>query len=350
MITRSRVLAAAILVLAGVLSFLRVPVASSQGLTLFAAYVSEDLPVADPDAAAWQTATAVEVPLSAQQTVLPRLASATIQSVTARALHNGAELALLVEWTDDTQDDRAVTSQEFRDAAAVQFPLVEGPPFVCMGQAGTDVNIWHWKADWQADLLARQDVEAAFPNMYVDYYPFTQGNLSVAASPQDYTDLNYLPALAAGNLLADTDRTSPIEDLVAGGFGTITSQPADQQNVSGSGSWADGYWKVIFARDLISPEAEDVTLRAGQVIPLAFAVWDGSNGERDGQKSTSQWISLQLAQAPAAAPAEAPAAAAPATSREPYIFVIGPMAGVLALIVVGAAGLYVVGSLTARRR
>jgi len=185
--------------------------------------------------------------------------------------------------------------------------------------------------------------------MYVDYYPFTQGNLSVAASPQDYTDLNYLPALAAGNLLASANRTSPIEDLVAGGFGTITSQPVDQQNVAGSGSWADGRWKVVFARDLISPEAEDVGLRVGQVFPLAFAVWDGSNRERDGQKSTSQWISLQLEQAPPLQEAAA-RAAAPAASREPYIFVIGPMAGVLALIVLGAAGLYVVGSLTARRK
>ena len=27
---------------------------------------------------------------------------------------------------------------------------------------------------------------------------------------------------------------------------------------------------------------------------MAFAAWDGANGERNGMKSTSQWVSLQV--------------------------------------------------------
>ena len=346
---RSRLLAVCALLLVGALTVFKVPLASSQGLTLLAAYTAEQLPASAPDSPLWQTTTAIQIPLSAQQITAPQLASARIQSVTSRALHDGSQLALMLEWSDDTEDASSVGAQDFPDAAAVQFPLVEGPPFFCMGQPGGDVNIWHWKADRQADLAARQDMQTRFPNMHVDYYPFTDPGLGALAGAADYNDTNYLPALASGNLLASLTLGSPVEDLVAGGFGTLTSQPAQGQNVGGFGEWSGGRWRVIFVRDLASTEAQDVVFRAAQVYPAAFALWDGSNGERDGQKSTSQWISLQL-EAGVTAP---PAAAQPTSttaSREPYIFVLAPMAAVMALLVLGAAGLFVVASLQARRK
>lgn len=349
MITRSRLLAVATIALAGVLTLLKVPLASSQGITLFAAFVPGELPAAVPDSPVWQRTTAVEVPLSAQQVAVPHLTRGTIQSVRARVLHNGAQLALLVEWADDSRDDAMVRIQDFRDSVAVQFPLVEGQPFFCMGQAGGNVNIWHWKADWQADIAARQDMDTVYPDMYVDLYPFTDAGLGALAGPGDYTDPNYLPALASGNLLASITRTSPVEDLVAGGFGTLTSQPADGQNVSGFGSWQDGRWQVIFVRDLSSQEEHDAVFVSDQVYPIAFAVWDGSNGERDGQKSTSQWLSLRFEPAVAERPAKAQPALT-AASKEPFIFVLAPMAATLVLLALAVGGVYVVGSLMARKR
>jgi len=349
MITRSRLTTLAAIGLVGILTLARVPLASSQGLTLSAAYVPGSLTAGAIDSPMWTEAAPVPVPLSAQQVALPQLTGASIQSVNVRALHNGSQLALLLEWADDTQDSQMIRVQDFRDAVAVQFPLVEGPPFFCMGQAGGDVNIWHWKADWQADIAARQDMETIYPDMHVDSYPFADPSLGLLAGPADYTDPNYLPALAAGNLFAIGDRSSPVEDLVAGGFGTMTSQTAEEQNVQGFGSWADGLWQVIFLRELASPESHDVVFSPSRVYPLAFAVWDGSNGERDGRKSTSQWISLQFEKPPAPTAPEA-RPTSPATNREPFIFVIAPMAATLALIGLGVGGLYVLGSLMARRR
>jgi hypothetical protein len=349
MITRSRLTTLAAIGLVGILTLARVPLASSQGLTLSAAYVPGSLTAGAIDSPMWTEAAPVPVPLSAQQVALPQLTGASIQSVNVRALHNGSQLALLLEWADDTQDSQMIRVQDFRDAVAVQFPLVEGPPFFCMGQAGGDVNIWHWKADWQADITARQDMETIYPDMHVDSYPFADPSLGLLAGPADYTDPNYLPALAAGNLFAIGSRSSPVEDLVAGGFGTMTSQTAEEQNVQGFGSWADGLWQVIFLRELASPESHDVVFSPSRVYPLAFAVWDGSNGERDGRKSTSQWISLQFEKPPAPTAPEA-RPTSPATNREPFIFVIAPMAATLALIGLGVGGLYVLGSLMARRR
>jgi hypothetical protein len=333
---RSLLTLSLIVAVAIALTFFKVPLASSQGVTVIAAQVSGDLPVTDPNSELWQKGTAVEAPLSAQNVARPMSLDTRVKSVTARALHNESQIAILLEWADDTQSDQMVRVQDFRDAVAVQFPLAEGQPFFCMGQQGGNVNIWHWKADWQADITARKDMETLYPNMYVDQYPFTSVTEPNLAAPGDYTDPNYLPALASGNLFASATRASPVEDLIAGGFGSLTAQPADGQNVQGFGRWANGKWHVVFSRDLASKEADDVTFAPGKVYSMAFAAWDGANGERNGQKSTSQWVSLQVE---GAAPVQPPRAQPTATpnSIEGIFWAVIPMA-LMTLLILGLAG------------
>ncbi len=293
MLTRNRLSLLMGLALAVAAVVLKTPLASSQGLMISVAYVTDELPVSDPFSDAWNQATAVEVPLSAQIISRPIQPETNIKSVTARALHNGEEMALMMEWADPTRDESVLSVEDFRDGAAVQFPLAEALPFYCMGQQGGDVNIWHWKADWQAAINARQELHDQFPNMYVDQYPFTaEGEDALTAA---YTDVAYLTAQAAGNLMAADVHVSPVENLVAGGFGSLTSQPPERQNVQGYGEWRDGVWRVIYSRSLASTESDDVSLAPQNVYSVAFAAWDGSNEERNGTKSTSQWVSLQLA-------------------------------------------------------
>ena len=311
MMKRRHFLFIIILLSAIVLTFFKIPLASSQGLSVIAGWVEGDLPVEDPASSVWQGATAVEVPLSAQNVTKPFLLDTKIKSITARALQNASQMAILVEWADDTQDDSTVAIQDFRDATAVQFPQVQGQPYFCMGQQGGNVNLWHWKADWQAEIAARKEMETEYPDMYVDDYPFTQPVEGKLAGAADYSDPNYLPALQAGNQFAALTRSSPVEDLIAGGFGTLTSQPAEEQNVQGFGAWKDGKWQVIFSRNLESSEPDDVSFLPGKTYSLAFAVWDGANEERNGQKSTSQWVSLQLLSAPGAQATPTPEAAGP---------------------------------------
>src|SRR3990172_13001210 len=107
-----------ILALAAALTFFKVPLASSQGLTLIAAETAGDLPATDPNSDLWQKASAVEVPLSAQNVARPMLLNTKVKSVTARALHNGSQIAVLVEWADETTNDQMVRVQDFRDAVA----------------------------------------------------------------------------------------------------------------------------------------------------------------------------------------------------------------------------------------
>ncbi|MBX3055314.1 MAG: hypothetical protein KF770_02480 [Anaerolineae bacterium] len=354
MMTRSRLLLLTLLAVAGVLTFFKIPLASSQGVTIAAAKVEGALPVADVTAVEWQSATAVSVPLSAQIVAKPMFPQANVKAVDVRALYNDGQIAFLVEWADGTMDDTAVRVQDFADAVAIQFPLVEGQPFFCMGQQGGNVNIWHWKADWQAGMDGRQDVDDVYPNMYVDDYPFADMEAGAAAPVSSYTDINYLPAMAADNLFAAPTYTSPVEDLIAGSFGSLTSKPAEMQNVQGHGAYADGKWRVIFTRDLVSPEAEDAQFRAGQVYSLAFAAWDGANEERNGQKSTSQWVSLQLGSVTSSpgTTGAAPAAGSRGSSANalegvPYLLV--PMFLVFGLVVLAGVGFWLLSKLPEKK-
>lgn len=298
MVTRNRLLAVLICFLALVALWFKTPLVSSQGLTIVAATVQGDLPFDTPGSAVWQQATAVEVPMSAQMIARPIMPETNAKAVTVRAVHNDVQVAFLLEWQDATRNDTTLRVDDFRDSAAIQFPVLEGQPFYCMGQQDGDVNIWHWKADWQAALIAQQNLQTVYPNIVVDQYPFTEPSEDIYLAA--YADPNYLTAAAAGNYLALPMHGSSVEDLVAGGFGTLTTQALEGQNVQGYGEWSDGVWRVIFSRDLTSDEAEDISLMSDKLYSVAFAAWDGANQERNGSKSTSQWVSFQLAGAPGA--------------------------------------------------
>lgn len=272
---------AAMAAIAGLLTVADVRLASSQTATVVAAYTNEEIPGDDPQAAVWDSAAAVEIPLSAQTLTVPN-GGGSIRTVTVRALNDGGRIYFRLEWDDVTQDMSAFASQDFRDAAAVEFPAngVSTLPSFCMGQTNAQVNIWHWKADWQADIeRGFVSVPEAYPNTAVDYYPF-----------QD--DDTFYPGRAARNRLSETDRKSPVEDLVAGGFGTLTS--ANHQAVQGKGVWQDGKWYVMFSRQMKSAGEFHVPFKGGQTTNAAFAVWDGANGERDGLKSVSQFAQVTI--------------------------------------------------------
>jgi hypothetical protein len=346
MVTRNRFVLVLVLSLAVTSVLFKVPLASSQGLTIIAAATTGELPIDALDSELWEQATPVEVPLSAQIMVRSITRETNIKAISARALHNGEEIVLMLEWADDTRNDSILEVDHFRDSVAVQFPLAEGQPFFCMGQQGGNVVIWHWKADWQAEVFAQQNMRDVFPNMYVDMYPFTEEDLEEESDVllAAYTDPAYLTAHAAGNLRAMPARITPVENLMAGGFGSLTSQASDRQVVQGHGEWNDGVWRVVFSRSLTAAGSQDVSIEPDQVYSIAFAAWDGSNQERGSRKSTSQWVSLELAPAlPSVAAAPSVSAATPDSPLRMPIWAVAFLLMLLSFIVVVALVYYRLG-------
>ncbi len=155
-----------------------------------------------------------------------------MKSVKVRGLHDGHQLAVLLEYEDPTEDPD--------DAAALEFMVGDKKAHFAHGQPmlqveGGPVNIWYWK---------NKDGKAV--------------------------------------------------DMTAQGFGTLKAQ--ETQDVKAKGVYQNGVWKVVFSRALSTTDtAHDAQIRPGDFINIAFAIWDGKKlesgdlKEKGSQKAVSSW-------------------------------------------------------------
>ena len=256
-----------------------------EGAPIVAPYVAGDLPTTDPSADAWKDADRTYVALAAQQIAQPFLDKAGITSLDARALHNGAEVALLLEWDDDSVDDLDGI-RRYHDAVAVQLPTRSGaPPALTMGGPGSPVHILQWRATWQRDIDSggNTGVDQIYPEVVHDVMPDD-------ILPPKAAQL-YWVGREAGNPLSQKVRTSPVEEVVAEGFGSVTHLAT--QTAVGHGNNEDGRWRVVIA----VPSARKGVgepLAPGTTWPISFAVWLGSEENRGGRKHIANWQTLVL--------------------------------------------------------
>ena len=248
------------------------------------------LPLTDPDDAAWDRARAARIPLEPQQMVPPQLAEGALTELEARALFDGRDLGVRLTWDDDAADVHEGIAL-FQDAAAVMLPAVPGgesPPPIFMGWEDDGVYIAQWRASWQKDLdEGYQDVEHLFPGWYSDVHHEHETLVELGLDAE--TASVFAPARDVGNPLAQRERTSPIEELTAQGYGTLTH--ANEQRSQGRGVHRDGRWSVTIGVPSGGPAPE---LSEGTTLPVAFAVWRGERGEVGGRKHHSQWAELAL--------------------------------------------------------
>ena len=253
---------AGLLVIASVLAGWGIPLVSSAGMTIRSHFAEGELPSA-PDDAAWAKVSSLTVPLSGQVITRPVWPEPTARALVVRSLHNGTEIAFLLEWQDNTKNDR-LTPGTFRDGVAIGLPLGDAPAFFCMGQLDHYINIWHWKADWQSDIDRRASRQTEKKEGGVRTF-------------------EVIPR-----------RVSSVEDLIGGGFSTLTTKEK-QGRIQGKAQWKDGVWRVVMRRPLVSEEPEnEAKLIPGRVQTVSFAVWNGENKERNGQKSVAPWFQLAI--------------------------------------------------------
>lgn len=273
-VTRRLAWPATVLILVLVATLLKVTSANpamAQTHTI-GAWAVDDEPVMDGFAPEWQSIVPVFLSTTAQQ-VTPPMGGGTVGRLAVRAVHWEDRLYVMLEWADSTPDHVSARHESFADAAAIQFPAEAGSevPYICMGQADQAVNIWQWRSEQQHEPPTLPD------SGYVDMYPSTD-------------DL-FFTARAAGNPLSQTERAG-VQNLVAGGFGTL--DVADVGALQGRGSYHQGRWTVVFARPFQSSGELQPDFDARNPVDVAFAVWDGSNGERDGIKSVSAFTRLSI--------------------------------------------------------
>ncbi len=246
--------------------------------------IKKDIPL-NPEDPIWNQAEALDIPLSGQVHVPPRNQNPSVDLVTVRSLFNDKEIGFLMEWDDRSKDikndvvpeltpvstetskaegeakspyptypvlypptkDNKFVPYNFRDAALIQFPVKlsessEKPHFF-LGDSSHPVNLWYWMADKNEDPQA-----------------------------------------------------NPVEEQNANGYKSpLKVQPPDSQNAQGRGRFSNGRWRVVMKRALATKDtANDIQFEGGKLIPVAFHVWDGFNGESGLQRSISSWSFVLL--------------------------------------------------------
>lgn len=241
--------------------------------------VRGELPTEVADAA-WQTAEAIPVvvaPLWWRDLDDPALRVA--------ALHDGKSLAVRLTWRDAQANASAVRPDEFEDMAALQLYKGAVEPFVGMGAIDHTIDLWLWRAGWQADAGA---------DSKLDDYPFDMPVYDSLRKDKSKELPDFRTARAAGNPNTQIDPKTGASSLGARGFGSTTFRPKTSQHVTAKAVWKDGVWTVVLRRPLAVAAGEGVTLAAGERCSAAFALWFGEARDRNGQKLVSVWQDLKI--------------------------------------------------------
>ena len=230
--------------------------------------VTDQVP-AEPTAAQWEQAPSRTVELQKQRMALP-WGGGSVDELEVRALTNESHVAFRLSWADPTNDTSLTAPERYSDAAAVMLKGGSQPP-ITMGAVGEPVNIWYWRASWQFN-----DTRAEWTgDMYA--YP--------------HNDSLTMPGRQAGNPLSQASYGTYGQNYYAKGFGSLSDAP--HQNVRASATRTDEGWTVTFVRERSTDGTYDAAFGEHDNIYLAFAVWNGSADEVNGQKSlTLQYSTL----------------------------------------------------------
>ena len=191
------------------------------------------------DDPAWQQAEAGYYPLVGQLMREPRNFTPGIQAIWVRALHNGTELALRLEWNDRFADQGDTADLPTADSLAIEFPAElsanDERPYFVFGEPGKPVNLWVWDAN--------------------------------------------------GNT---------IEEQTSEGVGSQVAQA--NQDLTGRVEYEAGRYALVMSRALASTDPADLQIPLGEFVPIAFAVWDGASGEQGASGAIGTWQVIYLEQ------------------------------------------------------
>ena len=214
-----------------------------------------------------------------------------------QAIHDGKTLAMRLTWIDKTPNLESLHSESFKDAVAVEVYRGSKEPFLGMGSSESPVDVWFWDADRQNNLAK---IEESHPNAVADVYPFneaavTSAELTRPTGRMANQPVIAFPARSAGNQIVPPANGSGGSTLHAAGPRTLSFRMPTSQIVQAHGTWSDGRWTVVMTRPLAVASADGgISLEPGERASVAFALWDGSHQDRNGQKSITIWEDLEI--------------------------------------------------------
>ena len=202
---------------------------------------TEDENLESATADAWAEVPAATVSMSASGSSVPAAEDITVEEANVQAVQTDQRLYLRLAWEDGTVDRSTDSTHAFADAVAVQVPSnASARPPITMGSTDNPVNVWYWSADGTTD------------------------------------------------------------ELLAGGPGSTTR--FQQSTIVTDATHENGRWYVVLSRPLDASSDHRTAIPNDADMDVALAVWNGSNMERSGKKSVSEWHYLALGPGPQGPP------------------------------------------------
>lgn len=196
----------------------------------------------DPEDPIWQNTKSNYFPLLGQVTVEPRRFWPTVDDIYVKVIHNGKEVAFLIEWDDPTKSPVApnkVYPLQYSDGFDLQLPieLPDNPtkkPYFIGGDKKRKAGVWSWNSESeQAVLLKGKGI--------------------------------YSRKVVEG--------ATPIETKA---------------------SYEDGRWTLLMKRAMKTDNENELQFEAGKFMPIAFQALDGSEGDTGTLRSMSTYYWLVL--------------------------------------------------------
>lgn len=255
----------------------------------------------------WSTMPQTVIGLYPQNIVAPH-GGGSIKEVRVRAARTSSGVAIRLNW-DDATHDNSLPGSHFGDAAAVEFPIAPVPfTVLAMGHPRGPVNIWHWQASPDLSVADKIPVssQAPAPVSPAGTQPGSPGaDLSAEKVTQLGTEPDQPKDAFAGQGSGERkpgekskesprleSKESAIEDLIGAGTANLSRKPAQFQCLQALGIWRDGQWQVVIYKPFNKDDQSSPSFEQESNLNVAFAIWNGSQGDRGGMKSVSNWAVL----------------------------------------------------------
>ncbi|MCO5143782.1 MAG: ethylbenzene dehydrogenase-related protein [Oligoflexia bacterium] len=264
--------------------------AGSLKAEILAKSVKADLSAFNKEESLWKNAKEEVVTLMMQPMVAPRPKVTTTEKIKVQAIHDGNWLVFRIRWADPRRDDAGKLG-EFSDAAALMFPVKEGPPPpIFMGAKDNPVHIYHWRAQYQYDEEhGKKEMKDIYPNMSIDMYPMEFKDPGKVKGLTKEKREQYVQGQAAGN--PQSYAKHAVDEIFAEGFGT--SAVIENVESYGKGVWKNGEWTLILGRHMSRKNGS--SLSVGKDTHLGFAIWQGSHDEVGSRKTvTMSWTPMKI--------------------------------------------------------
>jgi len=231
--------------------------------------VAGELPL-NPQDPVWNSVESNFIPLGGQILDKEKLYFPTVDNLMVQAIHNGDEIAINLHWDDPSYDPILAVLTKVKESPAPPLPE-------------------HLRADEPEEIKFQKPKPQEFPDAIAVQFPV---NLDINGQKPYF--LNGDPEHMVNLWKWESSQNKTFE-MNATGLDKWSLQRKESQQVISESVYRYGRYFLVMKRKLVSADKKiDIQFPQGIKIPIAFNIWDGSQGEKETKKAISSWFEMIL--------------------------------------------------------